>query len=63
MIFPFGAVHYFYVRKYLTLEEVESLVRPSQLTEKAVWTWLQGHGIRNCLTVQTRDFLQCTMTA
>ncbi|KAM9466602.1 tripeptidyl-peptidase 1 [Clarias gariepinus] len=49
--------------KYLTLEEVESLVRPSQLTEKTVWTWLQGHGIRNCRTVQTRDFLQCTMTA
>ncbi|MCJ8736976.1 hypothetical protein PDJAM_G00018590 [Pangasius djambal] len=49
--------------KFLTLEEVASLIRPSQLTEKAVWTWLQGHGIRNCRTVLTRDFLQCTMTA
>ncbi|KAI5616812.1 tripeptidyl-peptidase 1 precursor [Silurus asotus] len=49
--------------KFMTLEEVASLVRPSQLTEKAVWTWLKGHGIQNCHTVLTGDFLQCTMTA
>ncbi|KAM9842819.1 tripeptidyl-peptidase 1 [Aulostomus maculatus] len=49
--------------KYLQLGEVSSLVRPSELTQKAVRHWLQSHGITNCLTVQTLDFLQCTMTA
>ncbi|XP_038584372.1 tripeptidyl-peptidase 1 [Micropterus salmoides] len=49
--------------KHLTLEEVASLVRPSELTQKTVNHWLQCHGITNCLTVSTQDFLQCTMTA
>ncbi|KAM3594143.1 uncharacterized protein V6R79_003053 [Siganus canaliculatus] len=49
--------------KHLTLEEVSSLVRPSALTQKAVRRWLQSHGITKCMTVQTQDFLQCTMTA
>ncbi|XP_073338868.1 tripeptidyl-peptidase 1 [Pagrus major] len=49
--------------KHLTLEEVSSLVRPSDLTQKVVRRWLQSHGITNCLTVRTQDFLQCTMTA
>uniref|UniRef100_A0A671XJI2 Tripeptidyl-peptidase 1 n=1 Tax=Sparus aurata TaxID=8175 RepID=A0A671XJI2_SPAAU len=49
--------------KQLTLEEVSSLVRPSELTQKVVRCWLQSHGITDCLTVHTRDFLQCTMTA
>ncbi|XP_076604465.1 tripeptidyl-peptidase 1 isoform X1 [Chaetodon auriga] len=49
--------------KYLTLEEVSSLVHPSELTQKVVRHWLQSHGITNCLTVRTRDFLQCSMTA
>ncbi|XP_067098919.1 tripeptidyl-peptidase 1 [Osmerus mordax] len=49
--------------KHLTLEEVASLVRPSQVTHKVVRHWLQMHGIRDCLTVETEDFLQCTMTA
>ncbi|GAA6213548.1 tripeptidyl-peptidase 1-like isoform X1 [Lates japonicus] len=49
--------------KYLTLEEVASLVRPSELTHKVVRHWLHSHGITNCLTVRTEDFLQCTMTA
>ncbi|XP_068194952.1 tripeptidyl-peptidase 1 [Antennarius striatus] len=49
--------------KYLTLEEVSSLVRPSELTQKVVHQWLASHGIKNCWTVQTQDFLQCTMTA
>uniref|UniRef100_A0A669B6F7 Tripeptidyl peptidase I n=1 Tax=Oreochromis niloticus TaxID=8128 RepID=A0A669B6F7_ORENI len=49
--------------KHLSLEEVASLVRPSDLTEKVVHRWLQSHGITNCLTVRTQDFLQCTMTA
>ncbi|KAL6477973.1 hypothetical protein MHYP_G00138080 [Metynnis hypsauchen] len=48
--------------KFLTLEEVASLVRPSQLTEKVVQTWLQSHGVTRCHTVLTRDFLQCSMT-
>ncbi|XP_026183246.1 tripeptidyl-peptidase 1 [Mastacembelus armatus] len=49
--------------KHLSLDEVSSLVRPSLLTQKVVHHWLQSHGIRNCLTVHTQDFLQCTMTA
>uniref|UniRef100_A0A1A7XPN0 Tripeptidyl-peptidase 1 n=1 Tax=Iconisemion striatum TaxID=60296 RepID=A0A1A7XPN0_9TELE len=49
--------------KYLSLEEVASLVRPSELTQKTVHSWLQSHGISDCLTVHTQDFLQCTMTA
>nr|XP_020446720.1 tripeptidyl-peptidase 1 [Monopterus albus] len=48
---------------YLSLDEVSSLVRPSKLTQKVVHRWLQSHGIKNCLSVHTQDFLQCTMTA
>ncbi|KAG1972546.1 peptidase S8 and S53 domain-containing protein [Pimephales promelas] len=48
--------------KYLSLEEVAALVQPSQLTEKVVQSWLQSHGVINCHTVVTRDFLQCVMT-
>ncbi|XP_008282245.1 tripeptidyl-peptidase 1 [Stegastes partitus] len=49
--------------KHLSLEEVAALVRPSELTQKVVRHWLHSHGITNCLTVRTWDFLQCTMTA
>ncbi|XP_068607693.1 tripeptidyl-peptidase 1 [Brachionichthys hirsutus] len=49
--------------KYLTLEDVSSLVRPSELTQKVVHRWLGSHGIKNCLTVHTQDFLQCSITA
>lgn len=49
--------------KHLGLEEVASLVRPSELTQKVVRHWLHSHGITNCLTVRTQDFLQCKMTA
>ncbi|XP_022077336.1 tripeptidyl-peptidase 1 [Acanthochromis polyacanthus] len=49
--------------KHLSLEEVASLVRPSELTQKVVRHWLHSHGITNCLTVRTQDFLQCKMTA
>ncbi|XP_061751846.1 tripeptidyl-peptidase 1 [Nerophis ophidion] len=49
--------------KYLQLEEVASLVRPSDVSQKVVHHWLQSHGITRCLTVHTEDFLQCTMTA
>lgn len=49
--------------KYLTLEEVSSLVRPSDLTQKVVRHWLQSHGITDCQAVSTQDFLQCATTA
>ncbi|KAM6912461.1 tripeptidyl-peptidase 1 [Xenentodon cancila] len=49
--------------KHLSLEEVASLVCPSETTQKVVRHWLQSHGVSNCLTVHTQDFLQCTMTA
>ncbi|XP_037550851.1 tripeptidyl-peptidase 1 [Nematolebias whitei] len=49
--------------KHLSLEEVASLVRPSELTQKVVHSWLQSHGISQCLTVRTQDFLQCTVAA
>ncbi|XP_015234694.1 PREDICTED: tripeptidyl-peptidase 1 [Cyprinodon variegatus] len=49
--------------KHLNLQEVASLVRPSELTQKVVHGWLQAHGVSNCRTVSTQDFLQCTMTA
>ncbi|XP_048830842.1 tripeptidyl-peptidase 1 [Brienomyrus brachyistius] len=48
--------------KFLTLEEVSSLVRPSELTQKAVRGWLRSHGVTDCRTVLTDDFLQCDMT-
>jgi len=48
--------------KHLTLDEVASLIRPSLLTQKVVRHWLLSHGVRNCLTVETQDFLQCPMT-
>ncbi|XP_032402461.1 tripeptidyl-peptidase 1-like [Xiphophorus hellerii] len=49
--------------KHLSLQEVSSLVRPSALTQKVLHRWLQTHGISNCRTVRTQDFLQCSMTA
>ncbi|KAJ8341691.1 hypothetical protein SKAU_G00339820 [Synaphobranchus kaupii] len=49
--------------KFLSLEEVASLVRPSQLTNKVVRSWLQNHGVKDCQSVVTEDFLQCEMTA
>ncbi|XP_051942172.1 tripeptidyl-peptidase 1 [Hippocampus zosterae] len=49
--------------KYLQLEEVASLVRPSDRSQKVVRSWLQNHGVTNCLMVRTQDFLQCRLTA
>uniref|UniRef100_A0A674NNT0 Tripeptidyl peptidase I n=1 Tax=Takifugu rubripes TaxID=31033 RepID=A0A674NNT0_TAKRU len=49
--------------KYLTLEDVGNLVRPSDLTQKVVRDWLQRSGVTNCRTVRTQDFLECSMTA
>ncbi|CAL8286887.1 unnamed protein product [Lota lota] len=48
--------------KYLSLDEVSSLVRPSELAQKVVRSWLQSHGVTECLSVHTHDFLQCTLT-
>lgn len=53
----------FFTGKYLTLEEVGNLVRPSDLTQKEVRHWLQTNGVTNCQTVHTQDFLECSMTA
>ncbi|XP_048393156.1 tripeptidyl-peptidase 1 isoform X1 [Stegostoma tigrinum] len=49
--------------KYLTLDELSSLIRPSEETLKTVWTWLEKHGVQNCTTIQTFDFLKCFMSA
>lgn len=49
--------------KHMSLQEVASLVRPSEVTQKVVRRWLWSHGITDCLTVHTQDFLQCSMTA
>lgn len=53
----------FFTGKYVTLEEVANLVRPSDLTQKVVRHWLQANGVTNCRTVRTQDFLECSMAA
>ncbi|XP_029457760.1 tripeptidyl-peptidase 1 [Rhinatrema bivittatum] len=47
---------------YLTLEELTALIKPCSLTISTVQKWLQTFGIGDCQTVQTLDFLWCTMT-
>uniref|UniRef100_A0A665VZE0 Tripeptidyl-peptidase 1 n=1 Tax=Echeneis naucrates TaxID=173247 RepID=A0A665VZE0_ECHNA len=42
--------------KHLTLEEVASLVRPSQMTHKVVHHWLRSHGITNSYLVWQHFF-------
>ncbi|XP_028908370.1 tripeptidyl-peptidase 1 [Ornithorhynchus anatinus] len=49
--------------KYLTLDEVATLVRPSGLTLSTVHKWLGAAGARDCQTVATQDFLECRFTA
>ncbi|XP_038626416.1 tripeptidyl-peptidase 1 [Tachyglossus aculeatus] len=49
--------------KYLTLDEVATLVRPSVLTLRTVNKWLVAAGARDCRTVATQDFLECRFTA
>ncbi|XP_009881540.1 PREDICTED: tripeptidyl-peptidase 1, partial [Charadrius vociferus] len=49
--------------KYLSLEQVRDLVQPSPATLMAVLKWLQGHGVENCRSVTTLDFLECHMPA
>ncbi|NXL93062.1 TPP1 peptidase, partial [Alectura lathami] len=49
--------------KYLSLEQVRDLVQPSPATLMTVLKWLQGHGVENCRSVLTLDFLECHMPA
>ncbi|XP_005992753.1 tripeptidyl-peptidase 1 isoform X2 [Latimeria chalumnae] len=49
--------------KYLSLNELSALVQPSELTSHTVHEWLLNYGVENCWTVQTLDFLQCSMEA
>uniref|UniRef100_UPI00358E5A33 tripeptidyl-peptidase 1 n=1 Tax=Myxine glutinosa TaxID=7769 RepID=UPI00358E5A33 len=44
---------------YLSLEDVSKLVQPRYEVEKAVRGWLKMHGVTNCDSVVTRDFLVC----
>ncbi|XP_048215399.1 tripeptidyl-peptidase 1 [Perognathus longimembris pacificus] len=48
--------------KYLTLEDVAELVRPSLLTLLTVQKWLLAAGAQNCHSVTTRDFLTCSLS-
>uniref|UniRef100_A0A7N4PXP5 Tripeptidyl peptidase 1 n=1 Tax=Sarcophilus harrisii TaxID=9305 RepID=A0A7N4PXP5_SARHA len=48
--------------KYLSLEDVAALVRPSTLTLSTVQKWLLAAGVQDCQTVITEDFLTCQMT-
>ncbi|NXT54871.1 TPP1 peptidase, partial [Pluvianellus socialis] len=49
--------------EYLSLEQVRDLVQPSPATLMAVLKWLQGHGVEDCRSVTTLDFLECHMPA
>ncbi|XP_006885517.1 PREDICTED: tripeptidyl-peptidase 1 [Elephantulus edwardii] len=48
--------------KYLTLEDVAELVRPSPLTLQTVQKWLLAAGARDCHSVTTQDFLTCWLS-
>ncbi|KAK6481538.1 tripeptidyl-peptidase 1-like [Huso huso] len=49
--------------KHLSLEQLSSMVQPSELTQKVVRRWLESHGVQDCQSVETQDFLQCAMPA
>uniref|UniRef100_A0A7M4G1Y4 Tripeptidyl-peptidase 1 n=1 Tax=Crocodylus porosus TaxID=8502 RepID=A0A7M4G1Y4_CROPO len=49
--------------KFLSLEQLRELVRPSPVTLAAVHEWLQGAGVTDCRSVATLDFLECVITA
>ncbi|NXL80320.1 TPP1 peptidase, partial [Leptocoma aspasia] len=49
--------------QYLSLEQVRDLVQPSPATLMTVLKWLQGHGIEDCRSVTTLDFLECYLPA
>ncbi|XP_069737795.1 tripeptidyl-peptidase 1 [Phaenicophaeus curvirostris] len=48
--------------RFLTLEQARELVQPAPQTQLAVRKWLLGHGVDECRSVATRDFLQCRMS-
>ncbi|CAH2226284.1 tripeptidyl-peptidase 1 [Pelobates cultripes] len=48
---------------YLSLAEVSNLIRPSLETVIKVKMWLEKHGVQDCDTVQSEDFLQCQTQA
>ncbi|OPJ72535.1 tripeptidyl-peptidase 1 [Patagioenas fasciata monilis] len=49
--------------QHLSLEQLRDLIRPSSATLMTVLKWLQGHGVENCSSVTTLDFLECRMPA
>ncbi|CAM4304843.1 unnamed protein product [Lepidochelys olivacea] len=49
--------------KYLSLEELRTLIQPSLLTLSTVHKWLGAYGIKGCKTISTLDFLECVMPA
>ncbi|NXF12553.1 TPP1 peptidase, partial [Smithornis capensis] len=49
--------------QYLSLEQVRDLVQPSPATLMTVLKWLQGHGVEDCQSVTTLDFLECQLPA
>ncbi|XP_054829079.1 tripeptidyl-peptidase 1 [Eublepharis macularius] len=48
---------------FLTLAEVQALVKPSSLALNTVHKWLETYGVGDCRAVHTLDFLQCPMPA
>ncbi|XP_004642106.1 tripeptidyl-peptidase 1 [Octodon degus] len=48
--------------KYLALEDVAELIRPSPLTLRTVQKWLRAAGAQNCHSVATQDFLTCWLS-
>ncbi|XP_069772464.1 tripeptidyl-peptidase 1 isoform X2 [Narcine bancroftii] len=49
--------------KYLSLDQLSRMIRPSDKTLQTVWMWLGNFGVHNCSTVQTLDFLSCFMSS
>ncbi|KAJ7421754.1 tripeptidyl peptidase 1 [Willisornis vidua] len=49
--------------QYLSLEQVRDVVQPSPATLMTVLKWLQGHGVEDCWSVTTLDFLECHLPA
>ncbi|KAE8628399.1 hypothetical protein XENTR_v10007502 [Xenopus tropicalis] len=49
--------------QFLSLEELGAIVQPSRETLSTVRMWLEKHGIHECETIQTRDFLSCRTQA
>ncbi|XP_015136410.2 tripeptidyl-peptidase 1 [Gallus gallus] len=47
--------------KYLSVEQLRDVVQPSPATLMAVLKWLQSHGVEDCRSVATLDFLECRM--